>query len=185
MACVCMGSGDHSDPTCALGCTLQSMEADRGERVTCPIWLNLNPSEYCVIGNKGLQDFRLFEGKGSLTFMHVLKSFDGTWCCPDLPRNKSTQRSYIRLTGFKSDNDVIEALNSFNNHLFVSKVTHWYSRRIKERVEKVTEKVSLVPAHTQLDIRLTEGAVYTPTSSVVISIFRRQRQGAHLAFTLS
>ena len=35
-----------------------------------------------------------------------------------------------------------------NYHVFVSQVTHWYSSRRRERVEEVTEKVSLVHART-------------------------------------
>lgn len=62
----------------------------------------------------------------------------------------------------KSINDITAGAHFLNYHAFVSQVTHWYSRRIRERVEEVTEKFSLVHVHThtnthtQLDSCTTE-----------------------------
>ena len=80
-----------------------------------------------------------------------------------------------------------------NYHVFVSQVTHWYSSRRRERVEEVTEKVSLVHArthrhtdtqtHTQLDICSTEDDMRVFRSRPFP--FLRPSRVAHLALALN
>lgn len=79
--------------------------------------------------------------------MHFLRSCDCTQCYAYIYCNYSIYTEDFDLF-HKSADDLTEVLQFLNYHVFVSQVTHWYSRRRRERVEEVTEKVSLVHAHT-------------------------------------
>lgn len=119
--------------------------------------------------------------------MHFLRSCDCTQCYAYIYCNYSIYTEDFDLF-HKSADDLTEVLQFLNYHVFVSQVTHWYSRRRRERVEEVTEKVSLVHAHTHswtsASLRMMCTLRYLLKSFVFFVVFWRPSHVAHLAFTL-